>query len=566
MEYKERYNEWKKLTLDAEIAAELLNIENDEAEIKSRFSSELCFGTAGLRGKLGAGTNRMNVYTVGRASQGLAEYVLRNGGQEKGMVIACDTRRSSALFAKTTALVFAANGIKTRLFGEATSVPELSFAVRHYGAFGGVVITASHNPKDYNGYKVYAPWGGQLLADSSENVMCCIEGVCGTAEVKTMGMDEATASGLLTIIGEEIDSEYYQRLAGMAKRPDLIKKHGKGIHLVYTPLFGTGLRTFEGVMRSFSYEHTLVKEQCMPDPDFPGLKAPNPEDETAMEKAVKLAGDIGADMAFGTDPDADRLGVAVRNEQGEFIMLSGNQIGCLIADYLIRQRKRSGELSASDYIVKSFVSTAMADKIAQKLGAECITVPTGFKYIADVINTRKEGTFIFGFEESGGFLAGDFVMDKDGVMALLLMLEVACECKEAGETLYQRLRSLYESYGWHKEKVISAVMEGDGGMERKAAIMKRLRETPPGTLGGQSVTGFTDYQSGTYKDGEGTRQIDFPRENALKLSMENGWVSVRPSGTEPKIKLYVAAYGDTKESAETFFAALEKDAAALVGV
>lgn len=565
MGYKENYKEWTTKINDAEVAAELAAIQNNESEIKDRFTGELCFGTAGLRGKIGAGTNRMNVYTVGRASQGLAKYVIDNGGQQAGMVIACDTRKNSTLFSETTALIFAANGIKTYLFEQATSVPELSFAVKQKKAFGGVAITASHNPKDYNGYKVYAPWGGQLLADVSGQVMCCIDGVCGTDGVNTMSRDEAIQKGLLIIIKDDIDKAYYNALYDMAKRHDLINKHAEYIHMVYTPLFGTGLRTFKGVMEKLPYKYTLVEEQCTPDPEFPGLKAPNPEDGTAMHKAVALAKSTGVDIAFGTDPDADRMGAAIRNNNGEFVMLSGNQIGCIIAEYLIRQRKQSGALATDDYIIKSFVSTQMADTIAARLGAECITVPTGFKYIADIINTRKNGKFIFGFEESCGFLADDFIADKDGVMALLLLLEVMCECMDRGETLYQRLESLYETYGWHREYVTSTMLDGEGGMKKKEEIMQRLRLSAPETLGGQRVIAETDYLSGIRKDGNGETVLDFPHENALRFELERGWVCVRPSGTEPKIKLYVAVCGGNGEEAESLLDELKKDAAALLG-
>lgn len=563
MGYKDIYIEWTKKAQDAETAEELMAIKNDEAEIKDRFSEELSFGTAGLRGKIGAGTNRMNVYTVSRASQGLARYVLENGGQEKGMVVAYDTRKNSKLFSETTALVFAANGIKTYLFEEPTSVPELSFAIKRIGAFGGVAITASHNPKDYNGYKVYAPWGGQLLAEASGLVMGCIEGVCGIGDVKEMGREEAARKGLLVNIGSDIDKEYQQSLINMATRPDLIDKYAEHIHVAYTPLFGTGLRTVKGVMEKLPYEYTLVEEQCAPDSEFPGLKAPNPEDPAAMQKAMELAQETGADIAFGTDPDADRMGAAIRNDSGKFVMLSGNQIGCLIAEYLLRQRKEKGELKADDYIVKSFVSTSMAERIAEGLGAKCITVPTGFKYISDIVNTRKKGKFIFGFEESCGFLAGDFVSDKDGVMALLLLLEVMCECADRGETLYQRLESLYRTYGWHKEKVTSLVLS-EGGVKRKEEIMQRLRQSAPETLGGQRVVAAIDYLSGIRKDRKTETYIDFPRENALKFELEKGWVCVRPSGTEPKIKLYAAVNGETKEVSEMLLDALQKDANAII--
>jgi len=565
MDYNERYLEWKSFARDDETAAELLRMENDEPEKKSRFSEELNFGTAGLRGKMGAGTNRMNIYTVRKATQGFAEYVKKHGGAGAGVAISFDTRKYSQRFAQIAARCLAANGIKTYLFTSAASVPELSFAILHLKAFGGIAITASHNPKDYNGFKAYAPWGGQLLDDKAKEVTGCIDGVCGFGAALDMDLDEAVKNGIVEIIGEDIDSEYQKRLLELPLRKDNIEKYAQDITFVYTPLYGTGLRTFTGVFKRLAYRYLLVDEQCVPDPEFPGMTAPNPEDETAMKKAVELAKRVSADIAMGTDPDADRMGAAAPNREGEYIMLSGNQIGCIIIEYLLRQMKESGRLRPGDYIVKSFVSTRMADEIAKSYGIECVTVPTGFKYVADAINKRKRGRFVFGFEESGGFLAGDIARDKDGVMAMLLILETLCECKEKGETLYSRLQSLYGAYGWHNEKVISAQMEGEDGMMRISAIMRGLRTAPPELLGGQKVLGYADYKDGKYKYPGGMKPLDFPRENAVIFDLEKGWFCVRPSGTEPKIKIYAAVCGKTQEEAKRLSDALAAEARKLIG-
>ncbi len=564
MEHKERFTKWKAMALNEEIAAELSDIQEDDEQIKTRFSSELEFGTAGLRSRIGAGTNRMNIYTVGRATQGMSEYVQKNCGQQKGMVIAYDTRNKSAEFALTTALVFAANGIKTYLFDSAASVPLLSFTIKELNAFGGVAITASHNPKDYNGYKAYASWGGQLLGEECEQVTQFINNV-DYEKVLSIDRQQAKDKGLLVLLGEDIRNKYYKRLAGMAKRPENIEKYAHDIHVVYTPLFGTGMQAFEGVIENMPYDYSLVKSQCAADPEFPGLNAPNPEDENAMKKAIELAVSINADIAFGTDPDADRMGAAIPSKNGGYIMISGNQAACVITDYLFRQREKDGQLKSGDYIVKSFVSTRMADDIAKSFGARCITVPTGFKYISDTINNKENAqNFVFGFEESCGFLAGDFIADKDGVMAGMLLLEVLCECKKNGETLYERLFSLYEKYGWHKEKTVYAIFDGLDGMDKVKRIMKNLRENPPKTLGGQKVVLTADYLQAKEYDANGEADIDFPHSDALCFNLENGWLCIRPSGTEPKLRVYCGVYEKTNEASQKLLDALEKDAKALL--
>lgn len=559
MDYMEKYAQWRNWAKDAAVVAELSDIEADDEAIKSRFAAELSFGTAGLRSRLGAGTSRMNVYTVGRATQGLAAYVIANGGKDSGMVIAYDTRKNSDVFALETALCFAANGVRTYLFEQPTSVPELSFSILHLKAFGGVAITASHNPKDYNGYKAFASWGGQLLGDASEDVMRRIEEVPYEA-VKTMARSEALQRGLLTQVGKELDEAYYARLLGMVRRPENIKEYAQQIKAVYTPLYGTGMRTFAQTALTLPYQISVVETQRNPNPDFPGLDSPNPEDVRTMAEAIRLAKETGADIAIGTDPDADRLGAAIPNGKGEYVMISGNQVGCILIDYLLRHSSETGQLLPTDFVVKSFVSTRMANEIARRFGILCITIPTGFKYISDMIHTNPDKRFVFGFEESCGFLADNFVREKDGVMAALLLLEVLCECRKTGKSLYDHLRSLYDTYGWHKEKVYAAVYEGLDGMDKIAGIMAGLRDNPPATLGGQRVHARIDYLAGTIADASGRRPYDFPLNDALEFSLPSGWLVIRPSGTEPKVRVYMGVHEKTNEASEALLSALEADA------
>ena len=559
MDYMEKYAQWRKWATDAQVVAELGDIETDEEAIKSRFATELSFGTAGLRSRLGAGTGRMNVYTVGRATQGLAAYVIASGGKDSGMVIAYDTRKNSDVFALETALCFAANGVKTYLFEQPTSVPELSFSILHLNAFGGVAITASHNPKDYNGYKAFASWGGQLLGDASEDVMRRIEDVPYEA-VKTMARNEALSRGLLIMVGKELDEAYYARLRGMARRPADIQQFAPQIKAVYTPLYGTGMRTFEHTALCLPYQISVVESQRRPDPDFPGLDSPNPEDVRTMAEAIRLAKEIGADIAIGTDPDADRLGAAIPGDKGEYVMISGNQVGCILIDYLLRHSREAGQIKPTDFIVKSFVSTRMANDIARHFGIACVTIPTGFKYISDMIHTNPDKRFVFGFEESCGFLADNFVREKDGVMAALLLLEVLCECKKNGISLYEHLHSLYDVYGWHKEKVYAAVYEGLTGMDKIAGIMAGLRDNPPAMLGGQRVHARIDYSTGTITNESGQRPYDFPLNDALEFSLPSGWLVIRPSGTEPKVRVYMGVHEKTNAASEALLSALEADA------
>lgn len=550
MGYKAVYEKWKAFATDEEIVAQLDAMENDEDEIKARFSGALEFGTAGMRALIGAGVNRMNIYTVQMASQGLADYLNAKGSAS--LAIAYDTRQNSDVFALAAALVFAANDIKAYLFESETSVSELSFAIRELKCSGGVAITASHNPKDYNGYKVYAPWGGQILGDVGEEISQYIKEITDGDQVKSAEQQSAAADGMLVMLGADMDAKYYARLLAQTENARLITETAGSVKVVYTPLFGTGMRTYAGTIAKMPYASSVVAAQRAPSPDFPGLSSPNPENEKTMASAIAQAKELGADIALGTDPDADRLGAAIPDSSGEFVMMSGNQIGCVIIDYLLRHRAQSGTLRTNDYIVKSFVSSRMADDMAKKFGIECAVVPTGFKFVSDLVHNKyKRRKFVFAFEESCGFLAGDFVADKDGVMAAMLLLEVMCECKARGVTMYQRLESLYEEYGWHKEKLLSVML--DEGTDMVDNIMRDFRQNPPKTIGGQRVIEMKDYLD---------EQISL---NVLIYTLEKGWFCIRPSGTEPKLKIYYGVCGATELDSKQMLDALGESANKLVG-
>ncbi len=549
MDYNAVFEKWKAFATDAQIANELTAMENDEALKQSRFSGALEFGTAGMRALIGAGVNRMNIYTMQMVSQGYAVYL--NAAGLKSLAIAYDTRQNSDVFALAAALVFAANGIKTYLFERETSVPELSFAIRELSCSGGVAITASHNPKDYNGYKVYAAWGGQILSDAGEQISQYIKKVTDCDQVKTVDRQTALDNKMLVMIGTDMDKKYYARLLAQSANAQLIAHTAARVNAVYTPLFGAGMRTFAGTIAKMPYVCSVVSEQADPNPDFPGLSSPNPESINTLGLAIAQAKAQGADIAFGTDPDADRFGAAIPNEFGEFIIMSGNQIGCVIIDYLLRHRAQSGILKSSDYIVRSFVSSRMADDIAKQFGIECASVPTGFKYVSDLVHNQYIGReFVFGFEESCGFLAGDFVADKDGIMAAMLLLEVMCECKAQGNTMLERINALYAKYGWHKEKVLNVML--DGKKDKVDSIMRALRHTPLLEIGGQRVVELKDYLT------------EKSPLNVMMYTLEKGWFCIRPSGTEPKLKIYLGVCGNSQTDASQLLEALESSARKLI--
>lgn len=550
MSYIDTYKRWLEMAQGDDLRSELISIKDNDSQIKERFSKDLPFGTAGLRGIIGAGIARMNRYTVGRATQGLAQYLKSQNKEQGGMVIAYDSRRYSKEFAQESACVFAANGIKTYIFKELTSVPELSFAVRHLKASGGVVITASHNPKDYNGYKVYAAYGGQLNPDESLEVMRHIQNVDVFSGIKSISYKDGTANGIIKEIGEEVDASYYDNLISLCGNEQAAE-----LKVVYTPLHGTGLRAVKNAFPSAGIKNLhIVQQQSEPDGNFPTVKSPNPEDASAMELAVTLAKKVGADIAIGTDPDADRMGAAVRDTAGEYRMLTGNQIGCILIAYLLEKRKQQKLLSPADYIVKSFVSSNLADAIAQDYGIKCHTVLTGFRFVSEII-ARNEGTeneFVFGFEESYGFLAGNGSRDKDGILAALLLCKAAQHYKEKGKGLIDVIGELYSRFGYYIDEVKNIEFAGIDGMEKMQSIMSELRSKHHDCIGGLNVIWKEDHQSGIKTAADGTEtNIDLPRTNAIKYILEGGaWACVRPSGTEPKIKTYFASCAPDEQSAK----------------
>ena len=556
MTIRDSYEQWlRDFADDQETIRDLKAIENDEKEMEDRFYTELSFGTAGMRGVLGAGTNRMNKYNVRRATKGLAGYLLETPEEAKrGVVIAYDSRRCSAEFAKDTALVLCAEGVPAFLFDALRPVPVLSYAVRHLKAKAGVVITASHNPPQYNGYKVYAEDGAQLGPEAASAVTKYIRSLT-YPECLPMDEKEALDKGLLSIIGNaEVDDDYIAMIKNLSLRPELLKKEGPNLRIVYTPLHGSGNVPVRRMLSELGVSHvTVVKEQELPDGAFPTVTAPNPEDPAAFKLAIPLADEVGATVVFGTDPDCDRMGVAVRDKQGVFHTLTGNQIGCLLLHHVLESRKLNGTLPKNGAAVKSVVSTEMARAIADDYGVKFFDVLTGFKFIGEKIQQFSETgeyTFLFGFEESFGYLSGTSVRDKDGVNASLLLTEAACTAMSENTTLYDELQALYKKYGYYTEKVISVTLPGKDGVAKMKGIMTGLREHAPEALAGLKVLAVRDYLKGERKTVDGqVSKLDTPSSDVLYFELEdNNWVCIRPSGTEPKIKLYVNTKATSAEA------------------
>lgn len=557
MTIRENYEQWlKDFADDAETVRELLEIRDDEKEIEDRFYTELSFGTAGMRGVLGAGMNRMNKYNVRRATKGLAGHLLKNPADAaRGVVIAYDSRRFSAEFARDTALVLCAEGVPAFLFDALRPVPVLSFAVRHLHAAAGVVITASHNPPQYNGYKVYGEDGAQVAPEIAESITRVIRATKYT-ECRLMDEQEALDKGLLKIIGnKEVDDDYIARIKTLSINPELLKKEGPGLNIVYTPLHGSGNVPVRRVLKEIGLTNVaVVKEQEMPDPDFSTIKVPNPEDPGAYELAFKKAAEVGASVIFATDPDCDRLGVAVKDGSGEWHLLSGNQIGCVLLHYILSSKQKSGTLPANGAAVKSIVSTSLANRICESFHVKLFETLTGFKFIGEKIQQFMDSgdyTFLFGFEESYGFLSSTFVRDKDGVNASLLISEVACACMAEGITLYDRVQQIFREYGYYVENVVSTTLPGKDGLTRMKEIMTGLRNNPPKEIAGLKVTAVRDYLKGTRMSGGTEEPTGLPISDVLYFELEKGcWVCVRPSGTEPKIKLYVNSNDSEQAKAE----------------
>jgi len=561
MDYMEAYRRWRESPLvDEATKGELAGL--GEAEIEDRFYTELNFGTAGLRGVLGAGENRMNHYVVRRATQGLCAYLKGiPGAAERGVAIAYDSRRCSPEFAMTTALALADAGIKAYLFESLRAVPQLSFTIRHLNCIAGVVITASHNPPAYNGYKVYWEDGGQIGPVQAEAVTKSIREIPWFRPT-AITEAEAKEKGLLVMIGKEVDEAYYAATETLLLDPALLKEKGGELKLVYTPLYGAGSVPVRAILNRVGVTNVaVVPEQADPNPDFPGLSAPNPEDPAAFTLAVKLADELGADAILATDPDSDRLGVAVRVKDGSFAVLTGNQIACILLYRILSAKKATGKLPENALVVKSLVSTRLADAICKAFGVDIAEVLTGFRFISEKIDhavKTGEETFLFGFEESFGFLAGGFSRDKDAICASMLAAEACVYYRERGMTLFDGLQEIYSLFGYFKEKVASYTLTGKVGMEKIAGAMAALRAEPPKAFGGSPVAAVEDYDAREKTDAAGAKTpIDLPKSNVLRFSLENGaWIAVRPSGTEPKLKLYVGANAPDEAAVDALLAGI----------
>ena len=568
MGYKETYQFWlEDAYFDAATKEELAAIAGDEKEIEDRFYKELEFGTGGLRGVIGAGTNRMNVYTVRKATQGLSNYILKQNGADKGVAIAYDSRFMSPEFADEAALCLAANGIKTFVFDALRPTPELSFALRKLGCISGIVITASHNPPEYNGYKVYWEDGAQITAPKDKEIITEVKNVTDFYSVKTMNKEEAVKAGLYQVIGKEIDDAYMAELKKQIIHPEVITEMAEDISIVYTPLHGTGNVPVRRVLEELGFKKVyVVPEQEMPDPEFTTLEYPNPEDPKAFTLALKLAKEKNADIVLATDPDADRLGIyALDTKSGEYIPFTGNMSGMLIADYILRERKATGTMPVNPALVKTIVTTNMADVIAKAYNVELIEVLTGFKFIGEQIKFFEQSgsnNYVFGLEESYGCLAGTHARDKDAVVAVMCLCEVAAWCKKNGKTVWDQMLEMYEAYGYFKEDLYTVTLKGIDGSKQIAEIMDKLRSNPPKNFGDLEVVSMRDYQCDkivNLKTGEETT-TGLPKSNVLYFDLTNdSWCCARPSGTEPKIKFYMGVKGSGLKDAEEKNAKLTED-------
>lgn len=568
MEYRERYEEWlNNPYFDEAIKKELQGIAEDDKEIKERFYKDLEFGTAGLRGIIGAGTNRMNLYTVRKATQGLANYIIKKEEQAKGVAIAYDSRRMSPEFADEAALCLAANGIKAYVFESLRPTPELSYAVRRLGCIAGINITASHNPPEYNGYKVYWEDGAQITPPHDKGIMDEVKAVTDYSTVKTMELEEAKDKGLYEGIGEDVDDGYIAELKKQVIHQDAIDAVGKDLKIVYSPLHGTGNIPARRILKELGFENVyVVKEQELPDGEFPTVSYPNPEAKEAFELGLKLAEEVDADLVLATDPDADRLGVYVKdNASGEYRELTGNMSGCLLADYEIGQRKALKGLPDDGYLIKTIVTSNLADAIAKGYGVGLIEVLTGFKFIGQQIlgfETTGKGTYLFGFEESYGCLIGTHARDKDAIVATMALCEAAAYYKTQGKTLWDAMVDLYERFGYYKDGIQAITLKGIEGLQKIQEILETLRKNPPAEVGGYKVLKARDYQADTIKDIE-TGEVTgtgLPSSNVLYYDLtDDAWLCVRPSGTEPKVKFYYGIKGESLADADAKSEALGKE-------
>lgn len=568
MDYREIYEKWRTDPyFSEEIRRELEALEGNEAEIEDRFYRQLSFGTGGLRGMLGAGTNRMNIYTVRQATQGLANYILAVGKAVKGVAIAYDSRKMSPEFAQEAALCLNANGIRTYLFESLRPTPELSFAVRHLGCVAGIVVTASHNPREYNGYKVYWEDGAQILPPHDKNIMEEVKKVSDYAQIKTMDEETARERGLYSVIGSEVDDLYMEQMKRQSIHPEIIREMAADIRVVYTPLHGSGNLPVRRALRELGFTQVfVVPEQEKPDGAFPTVAYPNPEDENAWKLALKLAREVDADLVLATDPDADRLGAYVKDrESGDYVSLTGNMSGTLMADYILRERTKLHRMPENPALVETIVTTDMVKAVAKAYGVALLETLTGFKYIGEQIRLFEENhshQFLFGMEESYGCLAGTYARDKDACVAVTLLCEVAAYYKKQGKTLWDAMVELYERYGFYKEGLATVTLKGIDGARQIQERMRHLREAPPETLGGYKVLAVRDYQADRREDRRtgAVTATGLPTSNVLYYELEdNAWCCVRPSGTEPKIKYYFGVKGDSVGDAQEKLERLKRD-------
>lgn len=553
--YKEKYNEWiNSDIISEEIKDELKNIK-DEKEIEDRFYKDLDFGTGGLRGIIGAGSNRMNIYTVSKATQGFANY-LNESFENPSVAVAYDSRNMSKEFATAAALTLCANGVKVFLYESLRPTPVLSFAVRHLNCKGGIVVTASHNPKQYNGYKVYDEFGGQVTDEKANKIISLVNEVKDFSMIKNMSEEEALNKGLLVYIGEDVDKAYIDEVKNLTIRKELVKEKAKDLKIIYTPIHGSGNIPVRRVLSELGYSNVkVVKEQEEPNGNFPTAPYPNPEMPQVFELALEMAKQESPDIIFGTDPDCDRIGVVVKESNGEFKVLTGNQTGLLLTHYVLSALKETNSLPENGVVIKTIVTTEGARKIAEDFGIELMDVLTGFKYIGEKIREFRESgdkKYLFGFEESYGYLAGEFVRDKDAVIASMLIAEMTLYYKEQGMSLYEALIKLYEKYGFYKETLISIELEGKEGQEKIASCIDALRNSSIESVDGVKISTKLDYKLSLEESNGVKSEIKLPKSNVLKYILEDGSsFVVRPSGTEPKMKIYLAVKGSSLENAES---------------
>ncbi|NLK38189.1 MAG: phospho-sugar mutase [Epulopiscium sp.] len=566
MDYRQRYEMWlSEDCFDDETKAELQAIRENDKEIQERFYTELEFGTGGLRGILGAGTNRMNVYTVGKATQGLANYILKQGTQEKGVAIAYDSRHMSKEFAEMAGRILAANHIKAYVFSELKPTPMLSFAVRHLQCTAGIVVTASHNPPEYNGYKVYWADGGQVTEPRDRDIIAEVNAVERYSDIRKMPLEEALAAGLFQWMDVSVEEAYIENVKAQCLQQDLIRAMADKVSIIYTPLHGAGNIPVRRALREVGFKNVfVVPEQELPDPDFTTVGYPNPEDPKVFTLAIQLAKEHDADILIATDPDSDRMGAVVKDNQGEYFVLSGNITGALLTEYVLSQKKAKGILPQNGAVVKTIVSTEIIRPIAKEYGMAMFEVLTGFKFIGrQMYEFERSGKYeyVFGFEESFGYLAGTYARDKDAVVATMLMCEMTAYYKSRGMTVYDGLLELYEKYGYYREKNIALVLKGLEGMEKIKNIMTHFRQNPPKDFNGIATAWARDYELQKFENiltGE-TEEDLLPVSNVLHYTLEDGsWVCIRPSGTEPKLKFYYGTVGDSIENADAKIDVLHK--------